>query len=186
MDLERVCLDSIKKQFMHYKKLGEQAMAQVEEERLFHAPNEDTNSIAVVVKHLRGNMLSRWTDFRTTDGEKSWRDRDGEFVNDIAGRDELLALWNEGWDCLFAAIDSIGPGELTDVIHIRNEAHTIMDALNRQLAHYPYHVGQIVYAAKQLKDGAWSSLSIPRNRSAEYSGIRFGQSPGLAADEPGR
>ena len=122
---------------------------------------------------MRGNMLSRWTDFRTSDGEKSWRDRDGEFVGDIATRDAVLAMWDEGWACLFAAIDSIDPGELADIVYIRNEGHTIMEALNRQLAHYPYHVGQIVYAAKQLKDGEWNSLSIPRNRSADYNSGKF-------------
>jgi hypothetical protein len=157
-------LDSVKKQFLQYKALGEKAMAQLKEEQLFHSINEETNSIAVIVKHMNGNMLSRWTDFLTTDGEKAWRKRDEEFEPDIKGKDELLKIWEEGWDCLFKAINSLDMDQLTEIVFIRGEAHTIMDAINRQLAHYSYHIGQIVFAAKQLKEGQWHSLSIPKRK----------------------
>ncbi|TVX94389.1 DUF1572 family protein [Paenibacillus agilis] len=170
---QQVYLDSIKKQFLYYKMLGEKAMEQVEPEQLFMAVHEDSNSIATIVKHLWGNMLSRWTDFLTTDGEKTWRDRDSEFENDIQTKEKLLQKWNEGWTCLFNALESIAPDQLLHIIYIRNEGHTVMEAINRQLAHYPYHVGQIVYAAKLLKKGSWDSLSIPRNRSHEYNANKF-------------
>ncbi|MCR8845886.1 DUF1572 domain-containing protein [Paenibacillus sp. SC116] len=166
-------LDSIKKQFLYYKTIGEKAMEQVEPEQLFMAVHDDSNSIATIVKHLWGNMLSRWTDFLKTDGEKPWRDRDSEFENDIQTKEELLQKWNEGWACLFDALESIRPDQLSHIIYIRNEGHTVMEAINRQLAHYPYHVGQIVYAAKLLKKGSWDSLSIPRNRSNEFNANKF-------------
>jgi hypothetical protein len=168
-------LASVKKQFFYYKTLGEKAMAQLQPEQLFMAPNEESNSIATIVKHLHGNMLSRWTDFLSSDGEKSWRKRDEEFENDLTDKTQVLALWQEGWNCLFAALDSLSPEQLTAIIYIRNEGHTVMDAINRQLAHYPYHVGQMVYAAKMLKKGEWQSLSIPRNKSGEYNAGKFAQ-----------
>ncbi|MDU5949025.1 MAG: DUF1572 family protein, partial [Paenibacillus macerans] len=127
------------------------------------------------VKHLWGNMLSRWTDFLTSDGEKPWRNRDAEFENDILSQEELLQKWNEGWDCLLSAIRSVRPDQLTQIVYIRNEGHTVMEAINRQLAHYPYHVGQIIYAAKILKKTDWDSLSIPRNRSNQYNETKFSQ-----------
>jgi hypothetical protein len=158
-------LDSIKKLFLYYKTLGEKAMDQVKPDQLFVAANGDTNSIATIVKHLSGNMLSRWTDFLTTDGEKAWRNRDSEFDNNLNNKAEVLAHWAEGWDCLFKALDSIGPDQLSEIIYIRNEALPVIDALNRQLAHYPYHIGQIIYAAKLLKEDEWESLSIPKINS---------------------
>ena len=168
-------LSSIKKQFLNYKALGEKAFDQIEPEQLFQTFNENTNSIAVIVKHLWGNMLSRWTDFLTTDGEKPWRDRDAEFENNITSKEELLQKWNEGWACLFNAIDSLKPEQLSAKVYIRTEEHTVMDALNRQLAHYSYHVGQIVYAAKLLKKSAWNSLSVPKNKSKEYNAAMFAE-----------
>ncbi|CAM2936318.1 DUF1572 family protein [Paenibacillus taichungensis] len=173
MDMNQVFLDTAEKQFLYYKQLGEKAMEQLESEQLFQSWNEDANSIAVIVKHLWGNMLSRWTDALTTDGEKPWRERDAEFVNDISTREELLAKWEEGWNCLFGAIRSFTPEQLSHIIYIRNEGHTVMEAIIRQLAHYPYHVGQIIYAAKMLKETAWNSLSIPRNGSDQYNGGKF-------------
>ncbi|OGX60580.1 MAG: hypothetical protein A2189_05120 [Paenibacillus sp. RIFOXYA1_FULL_44_5] len=164
MDNNQIYLDSIKKQFLYYKTLGEKAMEQLEPEQLFAAPNEDSNSIATIVKHLCGNMLSRWTDFLTSDGEKSWRERDAEFENDMQSKEELLAKWKEGWDCLFEAVDSLRPEQLWAIVYIRSEAHTVIDAINRQLAHYPYHIGQIVYAAKSMKKSSWDSLSIPKKK----------------------
>lgn len=175
MNSQENYLESVKKQFLYYKALGEKAIDQLEPVQLFQAANEDSNSIATIVKHLHGNMLSRWTDFLTTDGEKSWRKRDEEFENDIADKDKLLTQWNEGWKCLFDALDSLQPDQLSHIIYIRNEGHTVMDAINRQLAHYPYHVGQIVYAAKILKKSAWQSLSIPRKKSVDYNANKFAQ-----------
>lgn len=151
MSANQTYLESARKQFLYYKTLGEKAMNQLEPEQLFTAYNEDTNSIATIVAHLGGNMLSRWTDFLTTDGEKDWRDRDAEFGHGLSDKEQLLDKWNEGWNCLFHALDSLSPGQLEQIIYIRNEGHTVIEAINRQLAHYPYHVGQIVYAAKLLK-----------------------------------
>lgn len=173
MEINSQYLESIKKQFLYYKTIGEKAMDQLEPEQLFIALNEDTNSIATIVKHLSGNMLSRWTEFLTTDGEKEWRNRDSEFENDIQDKTELLKKWYEGWDCCFNAINSLQPEQLSDIIYIRNEGHSVADAINRQLAHYPYHIGQIVFYAKLLKKGNWESLSIPKNKSATYNADKF-------------
>ncbi|MFD2613676.1 DUF1572 family protein [Paenibacillus gansuensis] len=175
MDFQKAYLQHIKSQFQYYKTLGERAIHQLEPEQLFLAANEDTNSIAAIVKHLWGNMLSRWTNFLTEDGEKSWRNRDAEFVNDLQSKEEVMEKWNEGWAVFLGAIDSIRPEQLTATIYIRNEGHSVFDAINRQLAHYPYHVGQIVYAAKLLKTGSWDSLSIPRNSSQSYNSAKFAQ-----------
>lgn len=166
-------LKSIDRQFRYYKSLGEKAMAQLDEKTLFHQPNEDSNSIATIVKHLWGNMLSRWTDFLTTDGEKEWRERDAEFENDLQSKEAMMQKWEEGWACLFDALASITDSDLSMIIYIRNEGHTVLEAINRQLAHYSYHVGQIVYAAKLLKNGGWESLSIPKNQSAAYNQEKF-------------
>lgn len=166
-------LDSARKQFQYYKMLGDKAMAQLEPEQLFVAVNDDTNSIAVIVKHMAGNMLSRWTDFLETDGEKDWRDRDAEFENTMQTKQQVLEAWEKGWQCLFGALDRLKPEQLMQIIYIRNEGHTVVEAINRQLAHYPYHVGQIVFYAKQLKHSAWNSLSIPRNSSKSYNADKF-------------
>jgi len=171
-------LKSMDRQFRYYKSLGEKAMAQLEEQQLFIQPNADTNSIAMVVKHLHGNMLSRWTDFLTTDGEKPWRQRDAEFENDLPTREAVMQKWEDGWDCLFKAMGSITDNDLGMIIYIRNEGHTVLDAFNRQLAHYSYHIGQIVYAAKLYKKGEWDSLSVPRNKSAEYNQKKFSEDKG--------
>jgi hypothetical protein len=166
-------LESVKKQFLYYKMLGEKALAQLEPDQLFVAVNEDTNSIATIIKHISGNMLSRWTDFLTSDGEKEWRNRDAEFENDLQSADEVLRVWNKGWDCFLDALQSLKPEQLSDIIYIRNEGHTVIEAINRQLAHYPYHIGQIVFYAKQLKNTHWDSLSIPRNKSGNYNAEKF-------------
>lgn len=168
-------LESVKKQFLYYKMLGEKAMEQLEPEQLFVAVNEDTNSISVIVKHLSGNMLSRWTDFLTTDGEKKTRNRDGEFENDLQTKDQILTTWNAGWECFLEALDSLQAEQLSEIIYIRNEGHTVIEAINRQLAHYPYHIGQIVFYAKQLKNSEWDSLSIPKNKSNSYNADKFAQ-----------
>ncbi len=166
-------LESVKKQFEYYKLLGEKTFAQLEDENLFWQFNEDSNSIATIVKHLWGNMLSRWTDFLTTDGEKENRNREAEFDNDIKDRSELMQKWNEGWACFFNALNTITTEDLDKIIYIRNQGHTITEAINRQLAHYPYHIGQIVYIGKMVNGSKWTSLSIPRGNSQTYNLEKF-------------
>lgn len=173
METNKNYLESVKKQFLYYKIIGEKAIHQLEPEQLFVSVNEDTNSIAVIVKHLSGNMLSRWTDLLTSDGEKEWRNRDGEFEATIKTKEELMTLWDKGWNCFFEAINALSPEQLSQIIYIRNEGHTVMEAINRQLAHYPYHVGQIVFYAKMLKQSDWTSLSIPKNKSNDYNADKF-------------
>ena len=170
-------LPSARKQFDYYKLLGEQAMAQIPDDKLSWQPNAASNSIATIVKHLWGNMLSRWTDFLTTDGEKPWRTREAEFDNDLRTRAEVLAHWEAGWQCLFAALDALTPTDLDQIIYIRNQGHIVTEAINRQLAHYPYHVGQIVFMARLVADEAWQSLSIPRGNSAAYNAEKFAKPP---------
>jgi hypothetical protein len=155
--------------FRHYKKLAERAMDQVTDEQLFIALDEEANSIAIVVKHMAGNMRSRWSDFLTTDGEKPNRDRDAEFIDPPETREALLALWEDGWAHVFNALDSLTDGDLGRTVTIRGEAHSVIQAINRQLAHYPYHVGQIVLLAKHFAFDRWQSLSVPRNKSAEFN-----------------
>jgi len=173
MVINDIYLGSIKKQMLYYKTIAEKAIEQLEEEQLFVSVNEDTNSIAVIIKHMAGNMLSRWTDFLTSDGEKEWRKRDAEFENTIDSKDELLKIWNTGWECFFKAINELKPEQLSQIIYIRNEGQTALDAINRQLAHYPYHIGQIVFSAKMLKNSEWTSLSIPKNKSNSYNAEKF-------------
>ncbi len=165
-------LQGIKKQFEYYKSLGEKTFAQISEEDLFFAHNEASNSIAVTVNHLHGNMLSRWTDFLTTDGEKEWRNRDNEFESVIKTKEELLKKWNEGWDCVFTALDTVNEDNFDTLVYIRNQAHSIMDAALRQLAHYAYHVGQIVYVGRMLSKD-WNSLSIPKGKSTDFNKAKF-------------
>jgi hypothetical protein len=166
-------LASVKKQFDYYKQLGEKTFAQLTDEKLFWQYNTESNSVATIVKHLWGNMLSRWTDFLTTDGEKEWRQRDAEFENDIKTRHELLDKWNEGWTCLFNALNSLKENDLKKEIFIRNQSHSVTDAINRQLAHYAYHVGQIVFIGKMIQNSEWNSLSIPKNKSKEFNEGKF-------------
>lgn len=175
MEINHNYLESAYKQMLYYKTLAEKAMDQIHEDQLFVAYNENTNSIAVIVKHLAGNMLSRWTDFLVTDGEKEWRDRDAEFENDFNSKEELISFWNKGWDVFLNTLQSLQPEDLTQIVYIRNQGHTVVDAINRQLAHYPYHVGQIVFYAKLLKETEWNSLSIPKNQSKDYNSNKFSQ-----------
>lgn len=171
--MERDYLLSIRKQFEYYQSLGEKTIAQLTDEQLFWQFNEESNSVATIVKHLSGNMLSRWTDFLTSDGEKDWRDREAEFDNDIKSREDMLKFWQEGWDCLFNALDSLTATDLNKIIYIRNQGHSVTEAINRQLAHYPYHIGQIVFIGKMLCDSNWKSLSIPRGGSQAYNTEKF-------------
>lgn len=169
---------TLRKLFAQYRDLGEKAMAQVPDADLHRMIGEDGNSIAVVMQHMAGNMRSRFTDFLTSDGEKPWRDREGEFTERASGRAELLADWESGWACFFAAMDALSDADLTRTVHIRGEAHTVQEALLRQLAHYAYHVGQIVLLARASVGRAWVSLSIPRGGSQAFNAEKFGQGRG--------
>jgi hypothetical protein len=155
--------------FRYYKNLAEKAMDQVTDDQLGAVLDGEMNSIAVIVKHMAGNMRSRWTDFLTTDGEKPDRDRETEFAEPPATRDQLLALWEQGWQCLFNALEPLSDQDLHRTVTIRGEAHSVMQAMNRQLAHYPYHCGQIVFLAKHFQHENWKSLSVPRGQSAEFN-----------------
>ncbi|MGB3345010.1 MAG: DUF1572 family protein [Aequorivita sp.] len=171
MELEY--LNSVKKQFEYYKSMGEKTFDQLEKSDLFWHFNEESNSIAIIVNHLWGNMKSRWTDFLNSDGEKEWRNRDLEFESVIKSKEEMLSKWHEGWECLFAALNSINKENFDTEILIRNQSHTIIDALNRQLAHYAYHIGQIVYIGKLIKGSEWQSLTIPKKKSSEPGKAKF-------------
>ncbi len=168
-------LTSTTRQLANYKLLAEKTFSQIPDEVLFWQYNEESNSIATIVKHLSGNMLSRWTDFLETDGEKEWRNRDAEFLNNISTRAEMMDLWNKGWQCLFLALSRLTPADLQKEIHIRNQTHSVLEAISRQLAHYPYHVGQIVYIGKMASNNNWSSLSIPRGDSEKFNAGKFSQ-----------
>lgn len=153
----------------YYKNLAERAIAQAPDEQLTATLDEEMNSIAIVVKHLAGNMRSRWRDFLTSDGEKPDRNRDMEFDEPPQTRADLLAMWNAGWACVFGALEPLTEADLQRTITIRGEAHSVMQAINRQVAHYPYHIGQIVMLAKHFQSHAWKSLSVPRRQSAEFN-----------------
>jgi hypothetical protein len=155
--------------FRYYKKLAERAMEQVSDEQLFTALDQEANSMAIIVKHMVGNMRSRWIDFLIADGEKPTRNRDSEFVEPPATRAVLMQEWESGWKCLFAAIEPLTDADLGRTVTIRGEAHSVMQAINRQLAHYPHHVGQIVLLAKHFACDRWQTLSVPRNKSAEFN-----------------
>ena len=155
--------------FRQYKRLAEGAMEQVTDEQLQATLDPETNSIAMIVKHLSGNMRSRWTDFLTTDGEKPDRDRDREFVDPPANRKALMDAWADGWARLFSALEPLSDSDLARTITIRGEAHSVMQAINRQVAHYSLHVGQIVMLAKHFAHDRWQPLTVPKNKSAEFN-----------------
>ena len=166
-------LSSIHKQFKYYKLLGEKTFAQLSDEQLLHRHDPEANSIAIIVGHLSGNMLSRWTDFLDSDGEKEWRNRDQEFEPVIESRKRLLEKWNEGWTCLFNALGSVNEGNFDQPVYIRNQGHTIVEAINRQMAHYAYHIGQIVLLGRLAKGHDWQSLSIPKGGSSAFNEDKF-------------
>jgi hypothetical protein len=155
--------------FRYYKKLSEGAMDQVSDEQLFAVLDKEMNSIAIIAKHMAGNMHSRWTDFLTSDGEKPNRNRDTEFVAPPATRGDLMRTWNEGWDTVFHALEPLTNADLERAVTIRGEPHSVMQAINRQIAHYSYHCGQIVFLAKHFTASEWKSLSVPRNKSADFN-----------------
>lgn len=171
-------LTSAIRQFAYYKMLGEKAMEQVPDEALFWQYNEESNSIAIIVNHMAGNMLSRFTGFLTSDGEKPWRNRDAEFDNSFSDRAQLMARWNEGWACLMQALNELSEADLERLVYIRNDGHTVTEAINRQLAHYAYHAGQIVFIAKMIRNTHWQTLSIARNRSSDYNQRKFSREKG--------
>lgn len=166
-------LNSIKNQFEYYKSVGEKTFAQLDEKDFFWQFNEESNSIAIVVNHLSGNMKSRWTDFLTFDGEKEWRNRDLEFESVIKTREQLFSKWNDGWKCLFDALNSINIENFDTEIFIRNQSHSVLEAINRQFAHYSYHIGQITYIGRMIKGSEWKSLTIPKGNSLDFNKDKF-------------
>jgi hypothetical protein len=162
-------LDDSLSLFRYYKKMGEAAMEQVTDEQLFTVLDPEMNSIALIVKHMAGNMRSRWTDFLTSDGEKPDRNRDSEFVEAAPNRQELMTMWNAGWKHVFSALEPLSSEDMTRTVYIRGEAHSVMQAFNRQIAHYAYHCGQIVFLAKRFQSSQWKSLSVPRGQSAKFN-----------------
>jgi len=162
-------LNSAIKRLAYYKDLGDKAMAQVTDTGFHYQPNETSNSIAIIIQHMAGNMLSRWTDFLTADGEKEWRHRDAEFEEQQWSKAQLLDYWEKGWACCLNTLQSLTPDDLLKTITIRSEELSVVDAVNRQLAHYPYHVGQIIYMAKILTGESWQNLSVPKGQSDNYN-----------------
>lgn len=169
MNLATEFLASALKRFREYKALGDKTFAQLSEADFHRQPNNASNSIAIIIQHLHGNMLSRWTNFLTEDGEKPWRKRDEEFEAQPLSKDELLAKWEEGWNILFTALEALGEDDLLRTISIRSQPLLVVDAINRQLAHYSYHVGQLVYLGRWMKEEEWQSLSIPKGGSTDYN-----------------
>jgi len=169
LDLATLYLEEMKRQFRGHKRMGEAAMAQLEDKDFFVALDPESNSVATLVKHIAGNARSRFTDFLTSDGEKPDRFRDQEFaVSDKTTREEILRWWEQAWEHVFSAVDSLTPDDVLRTVTIRSEPHTVMQALNRALAHYAQHIGQIVFLAKHLRSAQWQTLSIPRGRSEDY------------------
>ncbi|WP_304342908.1 DUF1572 family protein [Chryseobacterium koreense] len=157
------------KRFLYYKELADKTFEQLNDEEVLWQYNPESNSIATIVKHISGNMLSRWTNFLTEDGEKDWRNRDSEFENDLHSKSEMLEVWEKGWKVFIDSLNQITDETWQKEITIRGEKHSVLDAVLRQLAHYPYHIGQIVYVAKMQKDDKWKTLSIARNKSEEFN-----------------
>lgn len=169
-------IENTRNLFTYYKQLGDQSMAQLEEQELFWKYTAEENSIATIVKHLSGNMLSRWTGFMTEDGEKTWRNRDDEFEDaTLKSQAEVFEAWEKGWTCLFDAIHPLTDEDLEHIVYIRNQGHSVVEAINRQLGHYAYHVGQIVLLAKLQKGLDWQTLSIAKGASKDYNQNKFAQ-----------
>ncbi len=169
MSLAKTFLDSYLKRSSYYKELGDKTFEQLTDADFYAQVNAESNSIAIIIQHLAGNMLSRFTNFLTEDGEKEWRNRDTEFEEQHLTKEQLLNKWNEGWNCFLLTVMSLTEDDLQKTITIRSESLSVIDALNRQLAHYPYHVGQIVYIGRMRKADQWKSLSIPKGKSDEFN-----------------
>jgi len=164
MSLGSIYLESVIKRMLGYKELADKTFSQLEEKDFHFQPNETSNSIAIIIQHVSGNMMSRWTNFLTEDGEKTWRARDEEFEEQTHSREQLIDIWDKGWECMLQSLRSLTENDLLKTIHIRNEPLSAVDAINRQLAHYPYHVGQILYIGKIIKDDQWKNLSMPKRK----------------------
>ena len=162
------CISSLKKWFSYYRKLSEKALEQLDEEDFLWKPNAESNSVAIIIQNIAGNMLSRWTEFLSTDGEKPWRNREMEFQDLSTSKKEIYIMLARGWDCFFSALESVNSENLFSMIKIRNQSHTVLDALHRQLAHYAFHIGQIVCIAKAKRGENWKSLSIPKGQSEKF------------------
>lgn len=183
--MEKNYINSVIKQLEYYKILGEKTFDQLNEEELFWQFNKESNSISITVNHLWGNMKSRWTNFLTSDGEKEWRNRDMEFESIIKSKTEMIKKWDDGWNCLFEAINSLNESNFDSEIFIRNQRHSIVEAVNRQMMHYSYHIGQIVYVGRMIKGKDWKSLSIPKGKSKGFNEKKFskGKHQGHFTDE---
>ncbi|MFC5195813.1 DUF1572 family protein [Bizionia hallyeonensis] len=171
--MENDLITGIRKQFNYYKTVGDKTFDQLTFEEMTWQYNDSVNSISIIVKHMVGNMFSRWTNFLTEDGEKIWRQRDQEFEASYTNKDELISAWERGWKCLFDAIEPLKNNELNTIVYIRNEEHLVSEAIFRQLGHYAYHIGQIAHIGKMLKDNEWQSLSIPKGKSVAYNQVKF-------------
>jgi hypothetical protein len=171
-------LDTTRKLFTYYRELADKALAQLPDNAIHWQPGPESNSIAIIVKHMSGNMLSRFTDFLTSDGEKPWRDREAEFENDYADKAAMLQAWEAGWRCCFEAINALHPEDLQRLVYIRNQGHTVLEALERQVAHYAYHIGQLVYLCRWCTGADWKSLSIPKGGSHAFNAEKFAQEKG--------
>ncbi len=169
MNLANEYLNSAIKRLSYYKELGDKTFVQLNENDFHFQPNGESNSIALIIQHMAGNMLSRWTGFLTTDGEKEWRNRDTEFEEQNLTKQQLIAFWQKGWDCLLNSLNALTEEDLLKTIYIRSEGLLVIDAINRQLAHYPYHVGQVIYLAKVIKNEDWQNLSIAKGRSEQFN-----------------
>lgn len=165
-------LESAIKRSAYYKSLGDKTFAQLSDEHFHFLPSEESNSIAMIIQHMHGNMLSRWTNFLTSDGEKEFRKRDAEFEEQKLTKEQLIVLWEEGWTCFLDVVSALSTTDLEKTIYIRSEPLSVVDAINRQLAHYPYHVGQIIYVAKMLKNKDWQNLSVPKGKSAQGNELK--------------
>ncbi|WP_291868852.1 DUF1572 family protein [Maribacter sp.] len=173
MDFTKEYLHSVMFEFKRYKTLGDTTFSQLSEEEIQWTYQKNENSISQIVKHIVGNMHSRWTNFLTEDGEKTWRNRDEEFINSYTNKKEMLTAWEKGWQCLFNALETLNENNFTSTVYIRNEEHSIPNAINRQLAHYSYHVGQLVLIGKMLKGEQWISLSILKGESEAFNALKF-------------
>jgi len=169
MTIEKIFLQSAIKRLSYYKELGDKTFAQLTDADFHYQPNEVSNSIAIIIQHVAGNMLSRWTDFLTSDGEKDWRNRDSEFEEQQMNKQQLLEFWEKGWQCCLDALNALKEDDLLKTIYIRSEGLSVVDAINRQLAHYPYHAGQIIYLGKIIANNNWKNLSIPKGQSQIFN-----------------
>lgn len=169
MSIGKEYLETAIRRLKYYKDLGDKTFEQLEEKDFHFQPSSESNSIAVIVQHMAGNMLSRWTNFLSEDGEKEWRERDAEFEIHHYSKQQIIDLWNKGWSCFLQAVESLTENDLNKTVSIRKEQLSVIDAINRQMAHYPYHIGQIVYTGRIIKNNEWKNLSIPKGQSQAYN-----------------